>query len=141
MSQLLDVYLKFPGAQALGSQYFLILSPSVLNSTLVPRCSRICFVVRLIMPCRLPDWANSTFPVPVILKRFLAPDLVFNLGIWLSFCGPRAADRGQPVMLGFERADGALRRRHGSPCAGQRGGRVYGREPAKWQQTGVRRQT
>jgi hypothetical protein len=23
-------------------------------------------------------------PVPVILKRFLAPDLVFNLGIWLS---------------------------------------------------------
>jgi hypothetical protein len=43
--------------------------------------------------------------VPVILKRFLAPDLVFNLGIWLSFCGPQAADRGQPVMLGFERAD------------------------------------
>ena len=36
-------------------------------------------------------------------------------------------------MLGFERADGALRRRHGSPLAGQRGGRVYGREPAKWQ--------
>src|SRR5271168_111041 len=108
-------------------------SPSVLNRTLVPRCSRICFVVRLIIPCRLPDWANSTFPVPVILKRFLAPDLVFNLGIWLSFCGPRAADRGQPVMLGFERADGALRRRHGSPLAGQRGGRVYGREPAKWQ--------
>jgi len=23
------------------------------------------------------------------LKRFLAPDLVFNLGIWLSFCGTR----------------------------------------------------
>jgi hypothetical protein len=34
------------------------------------------------------------------LKRFLAPDLVFNLGIWLSFCGTAAADRGQPVMLG-----------------------------------------
>src|SRR4030095_15117411 len=36
------------------------------------------------MPCRLPRWAYSTLPVAVILKRFLAPDLVFNLGIWLS---------------------------------------------------------
>jgi len=34
--------------------------------------------VRLIMPWRLPDWANSTFRA-VILKRFLAPDLVL---IW-----------------------------------------------------------
>src|SRR5499425_3859406 len=75
--------------QPLGSQYFLMLSPSVLNRTLVPRCSRICLVVRLIMPWRLPDWANSTFPVPVILKRFLAPDLVLILGIWLSCSGKR----------------------------------------------------
>src|SRR5580704_15687704 len=65
--------------QPFGNQYFLILSPSVLNITLVPRCSRICLVVRLIMPWRLPDWANSTLPVPVILKRFLAPDLVLIL--------------------------------------------------------------
>src|SRR5258708_30464994 len=91
--------------QLFGNQYFLIRSPSVLNSTLVPRWSRICLVVRLIIPWRLPDWANSTFPVPVILKRFLAPDLVFNLGIWLSFCGATAADPGQPAMLGFQRAD------------------------------------
>src|SRR4249920_4130298 len=82
------------GDQLLGSQYFLMRSPSVLNRTLVPRCSRICFVVRLIIPWRLPDWANSTFPVPVILKRFLAPALVFNLGIWLSFCGPRGRRPG-----------------------------------------------
>src|ERR1700730_1621418 len=73
--------------QPFGNQYFLILSPSVLNITLVPRCSRICLVVRLIMPWRLPDWANSTLPVPVILKRFLAPDLVLILGIWLSCSG------------------------------------------------------
>jgi hypothetical protein len=26
-----------------------------LNNTLVPRCSRICLVVRLIIPWRLPD--------------------------------------------------------------------------------------
>src|SRR5262245_32070601 len=75
------------GAQALGKKYFLILSPSALNITRVPRCWRICLVVRLIMPWRLPDMADSTLPVPVTLKRFLAPDLVFNLGIWLSFAG------------------------------------------------------
>src|SRR6266849_6786676 len=42
-------------AQPLGRKYFLILSPSVLNSTLVPRSWRICFLVRLIMPWRLRD--------------------------------------------------------------------------------------
>src|SRR5258707_12728947 len=72
--------------QPLGRKYFTTLSPSVLNSTRVPRCWRICLVVRLIMPWRLPAKAESTFPVPGILKRFLAPDLVFILGIWLS-CG------------------------------------------------------
>src|SRR5215471_5718549 len=73
------------GDQLFGNQYFLILSPSVLNRTLVPRCSRICLVVRLIIPWRLPDWAKSTFPEAVTLKRFFAPDFVFSLGIWLSF--------------------------------------------------------
>src|SRR5579872_5014039 len=72
-------------AQAFGRKYFLTLSPSVLNSTRVPRSCRICFLVRLIMPWRLPRWACSTLPVAVTLKRFLAPDLVFSLGIWLSY--------------------------------------------------------
>jgi hypothetical protein len=45
------------------------------------------------MPCRLPRWAKSTFPVPVILKRFLAPDLVLSLGIWLSFAGQSHGDK------------------------------------------------
>src|SRR5215470_2548798 len=76
------------GDQLLGNQYFLIRSPSVLNNTLVPRCSRICLVVRLIIPWRLPDWAKSTFPEAVTLKRFFAPDFVFSLGIWLSFLTP-----------------------------------------------------
>src|SRR5215218_8854873 len=78
---------KRPGAQALGRKYFLMLSPSALNITRVPRCWRICLLVRLIMPWRLPDMADNTLPVPVILKRFLAPDFVFNLGIWLSLAG------------------------------------------------------
>src|SRR6195952_3422099 len=72
--------------QAFGKKYFLTLSPSVLNSTRVPRSWRICFLVRLIMPWRLPRWACITLPVAVTLKRFLAPDLVFSLGIWLSCC-------------------------------------------------------
>src|SRR5579863_1274750 len=51
----------------------------------VPRLSRICLGVRLIMPWRLPDWVYTTLPVPVTLKRFLALEFVFSLGIWLSF--------------------------------------------------------
>src|SRR5258708_25524912 len=89
--------LDLRGGQPFGNQYFLILSPSVLNISLVPRCSRICLVVRLIMPWRLPDWANITFPVPVILKRVLALDLVLILGIWLS-CSGDATTR--PVSIG-----------------------------------------
>src|ERR1700750_1156561 len=74
------------GDQSFGKKYFLMLSPSVLNRMRVPRSWRICFLVRLIMPWRLPACADTTFPVPVTLKRFLAPDLVFNLGILLSSC-------------------------------------------------------
>src|SRR2546429_3737351 len=89
-------------AQPLGRKYFLMLSPSVLNSTLVPRNWRICFLVRLIMPWRLRDCWYSTFPPPVTLKRFLAPDLVLSLGIWLSFSatvtGTGPADR---ILLGL----------------------------------------
>src|ERR1700722_2360205 len=78
---------KKGSAQPLGRKYRLILSPSVLNRTEVPRNWRMAFLVRLIMPWRLRDWVNSTFPVAVILKRFLAPDLVFSLGILLSCSG------------------------------------------------------
>src|SRR5258708_37548557 len=79
--------------QPFGRKYFLILSPSVLNRTLVPRNWRICFLVRLIMPWRLRDCANSTLPVAVILKRFLAPDLVLSLGILLSCSGRTIVSR------------------------------------------------
>src|SRR5262249_24313148 len=81
--------------QPFGNQYFLMLSPSVLNSTLVPRCSRIVLVVRLIMPWRLPVCWYLTLPAAVIVKRFLAPDLVFNLGIWLSSSARGASPHGR----------------------------------------------
>src|SRR5262245_41011744 len=63
---------------------------SLSFSTIVPRALRTNLVVRLIMPWRLPCADALTLPVPVILNRFLAPLLVFNLGILLSSIGPRA---------------------------------------------------
>src|SRR5690606_25850373 len=51
--------------------------------TMVPRASRMNLLERLIMPWRLPAAADRTFPVAVILNRFLAADLVFILGILL----------------------------------------------------------
>src|SRR5881628_3112760 len=33
------------------------------------------------MPCRTPEWARRTLPVPVILKRLAAARLVFFLGM------------------------------------------------------------
>src|SRR2546423_4118913 len=109
------------GSQAFGSQYFLMRSPSVLNSTSTPRNWRICFLVRMIIPGRLPAWEASTLPVPVTLKRFFAPDLVFSLGIWLSYYGPKTRAKG-PVHRHMLETSVCVRhiRRHGSPLAGRR---------------------
>src|SRR5262249_33936692 len=97
-----------------------MLSPSVLNRTAVPRSWRICFLVRLIMPWRLRDWAYLTFPLPVTLKRFLAPDLVLILGIWLSFSSDWHA-AGRPVVSG---CDVCTIPRPRQPLAGRRKGGV-----------------
>src|SRR5262249_922472 len=135
-----DAAWRFSGRerdQAFGRKYFLTLSPSVLNSTRVPRSWRICFFVRLIMPWRLPCWACMTLPLAVTLKRFLAPDLVFNLGIWLSFRPQhkvaREGDRSAKMLVralkvvGFAFGGKALHgRRHGSPkSAGRRRLRLW----------------
>src|SRR5712691_2905094 len=104
MADLLDLSerLRLPGSdQPLGRKYFLTLSPSVLNMTRVPRSWRICLLVRLIMPWRLRDIDESTFPVPVILKRFLAPDLVLILGIWLSLGRAQEKTRIGRTLAGF----------------------------------------
>jgi hypothetical protein len=44
-----------------------------------------------------------TLPVPVILKRFLAPDLVFILGIWFSMSARSAGQARAAGMLKIER--------------------------------------
>jgi hypothetical protein len=41
-------------------------------------------IVRLIMPWRLPAWADFTLPEAVNENRFLAADLVFIFGIFFS---------------------------------------------------------
>src|SRR5262245_44411337 len=49
--------------------------------TRVPLRLRICSFERLIMPWRLRVWPCLILPFAVNLKRFLAPDFVFILGI------------------------------------------------------------
>ena len=49
--------------------------------TFVPRFWRMYLAEWLISLCRLPATPALILPVAVILKRFLAPDLVFSLGI------------------------------------------------------------
>jgi hypothetical protein len=66
----------------------------------VPRWLRICLLLRLIMPWRLPACPALILPEAVVLNRFLAEDLVFILGILLS-----------PFK--------ALLSRHGMPFTGQ----------------------
>jgi len=57
--------------------------------TIIPRDWRFILLDRLRRLCRLKAAAARTLPVPVILKRFLALDLVFSLGIslFLHLCG------------------------------------------------------
>src|SRR5690606_34647966 len=69
----------------LGRKYVLTFLASGSARTIVPRASRMNLLERLIMPWRLPAAADRTLPVPVILNRFFAEDLVFILGILLSF--------------------------------------------------------
>jgi hypothetical protein len=65
-------------------------------------------------------------PVPVILKRFLAPDLVFSLGILLSQI--LAANRiGRPCGLLRKTSEMT---RHGSPLLAGRVERALLRESA-----------
>src|ERR1700755_618492 len=82
------------------------------------------------MPWRLPAIADFTLPLAVILKRFLAPDLVFSLGILLSFGS--ASDTGQrPGPAGNAHLSVLMvqLRRHGSP------NQLGSGRPGLWQRT------
>src|SRR6195952_3088649 len=65
----------------------LTVRPSAWVSVWLPRLDRFIFCERLIRPWRLLPGPASTLPVAVILNRFLTDDLVFNLGISVSYRG------------------------------------------------------
>src|SRR6185437_9702784 len=77
----------------------LTVRPSAWVSVWLPRLERFIFWLRLIRPWRLLPGPASTLPVAVILNRFLTDDLVFILGISISFSqGPPA--KRQAVAAG-----------------------------------------
>src|SRR5690606_17327074 len=98
-------------AQRLFGRNFLTMRASGSDRTIMPRASRMNLLERLIMPWRLPAAEAFTRPEAVSLKRFLAADLVFILGILLlhTTC-PR--DRLHDSARGLK----ALMNRHGMPC-------------------------
>ena len=59
--------------------------PSAWVSTWLPRLVRLAFWVRAIRQWRFLPGPARTLPVAVILNRFLTDDLVFILGILVSF--------------------------------------------------------
>src|ERR1700761_7260719 len=87
--------------------------------TLVPRCWRMYLPLWLISRWRLPATPAFSLPNAVILKRFLAPDLVFNFGILLR---PLAKPSSKSISS-----------RHGMPLARRlrEGGVNTGKAPEK----------
>src|SRR5690606_24944176 len=70
--------------QRLYGMYHLTRPSSPLERILVPRLVRMYLALWLIRRWRLPATPTFTLPVAVKLNRFLAPDLVFILGILLG---------------------------------------------------------
>ena len=74
--------------------------------TFVPRFWRMYLPLWPISLWRLPATPAFSLPVAVILKRFLAPDLVFSLGILLGGRSSRPLDmRYDPPRHAFGPAD------------------------------------
>src|ERR687886_168306 len=97
----------------------------------VPRNCRICLLVRLIIPWRLLAWVEITRPVPVRRKRFLTPDLVFILGIWLSW-ERRYTQRAPPSPPEKHAGGKGTHPPPRQPSAGRRRP-AYGRSIPDWQ--------
>src|ERR1700744_3007412 len=83
--------------------------------TLVPRFCRMYLALWLIRRGRLPATPALILPVAVILKRFLAPDLVF------SFALPRRRRRRAAVLSGRDASRTAMACRWARPPVRRRG--------------------
>ena len=75
----------------------LMIFASGADKRVVPRASRMNFVLRLIMPWRLPAWPALTVPLAVMLNRFLQLDFVFIFGISVSSGVAVSARLGMPT--------------------------------------------
>ena len=74
-----------------------------------PRVFRFILFDRLRRLCRLKALKALTLPVPVILKRFLALDFVFSLGISLFLISIQSVVKIAPTSFhGFKRLRHAL---------------------------------
>src|SRR5690606_188741 len=96
---------------------------SPLDRILVPRLVRMYLALWLIRRWRLPATPAFTLPVAVKLKRFLAPDLVFILGILRVLVV--YSDGLRPI---------AFKNRHGMPFGrAVRRSRLYRGKAGPWQ--------
>src|SRR6476646_9749996 len=68
-----------------GKKLRLMMRVSGSDTSVMPVCWRRKRLPRLLMPWRLPTTPCFTLPVAVKRKRFLAPLLVFILGIFVPF--------------------------------------------------------
>src|SRR5690242_2665290 len=80
-----------------GKKLRLMMRVSGSETMVIPVCWRRKRLERLLMPCRLPATPCFTLPEAVKRKRFLAPLLVFILGIFFPFQRVTIGDRGNAL--------------------------------------------
>src|SRR5262245_61683404 len=85
------VYLSY------GKKLRLMMRVSGSDTRVMPVCWRRKRLPRLVMPWRLPTTPCFTLPVAVKRKRFLAPLLVFILGIFVPFQRVTIGGRGNAL--------------------------------------------
>src|SRR5881392_205825 len=95
------------GYLSYGKKLRLMMRVSGSDTTVMPVCWRRKRLPRLFMPWRLPTTPCFTLPVAVKRKRFLAPLLVFILGIFVPFQRVTNGGRGN-ALFGQAAEEGAL---------------------------------
>src|SRR5579862_8625318 len=80
-----------------GKKLRLMMRVSGSDTSVMPVCWRRKLLPRLLMPWRLPTTPCFTLPEAVKRKRFLAPLLVFILGIFFPFQRVTLGDRGNAL--------------------------------------------
>src|SRR5580692_9951003 len=90
-----------------GKKLRLMMRVSGSDTIAMPVAWRMKRLLRLVMPWRFPTTPCFTLPDAVKRKRFLAPLLVFILGIFFPFQRVTIGDRGN-ALLGQTAEEGGL---------------------------------